>query len=101
MAKISVSLFGGTQVEGHVEKRGSYWYVSLFGGTNQDLREADLPEDEPVNINVFTLFGGSKILVPEVVANLCFGGRRRNRLFICGTTSLYAVLTHVTGALRP
>lgn len=42
-----------------------------------------------------------KILVPEVVANVCFGGRKRNRLYVCGTTSLYAVLTHVTGAQRP
>ena len=37
-----------------------------------------------------TLIG--KILVPEVVANVCFGGLHRNRLFICGTTSLYCVL---------
>ena len=36
-----------------------------------------------------TLIG--KIKVPEVVANVCFGGIKRNRLFICGTTSLYAV----------
>ena len=31
-----------------------------------------------------------KIKVPEVVGNLCFGGLKRNRLYICGTTSLYA-----------
>lgn len=42
-----------------------------------------------------------KILVPEVVANVCFGGLKKNRLYICGTTSLYAVLTHVNGAQRP
>ncbi|WP_430321999.1 SMP-30/gluconolactonase/LRE family protein, partial [Salmonella enterica] len=35
-----------------------------------------------------TLIG--KVLVPEVVANVVFGGPRRNRLYICGTTSLYA-----------
>ncbi len=46
-----------------------------------------------------TLMG--KIKVPEVVANVCFGGVKRNRLYICGTTSLYAVLTHVNGAQRP
>ena len=46
-----------------------------------------------------TLLG--KILVPEVVANVCFGGLKRNRLYICGTTSLYAIYTHVNGALRP
>jgi gluconolactonase len=42
-----------------------------------------------------------KILVPEVVANVCFGGLKRNRLYICGTTSLYAVYTHVNGAQMP
>ena len=42
-----------------------------------------------------------KILVPEVVANVCFGGVKKNRLYICGTTSLYAVLTCVEGATRP
>ncbi len=42
-----------------------------------------------------------KILVPETVANLCFGGPRRNRLFIAATTSLYAVYVTATGAQRP
>ncbi|MEK0084814.1 SMP-30/gluconolactonase/LRE family protein [Benzoatithermus flavus] len=42
-----------------------------------------------------------KILVPEVVANVCFGGLKRNRLYVCGTTSLYAVYTHVNGAQLP
>ena len=42
-----------------------------------------------------------KILVPEVVSNVCFGGVKKNRLYICGTTSLYAVLTHVNGAQVP
>lgn len=42
-----------------------------------------------------------KIKVPEVVANVTFGGPRRNRLFICGTTSLYAVYVHSTGAQVP
>jgi gluconolactonase len=37
-----------------------------------------------------------KIRVPEVVANLCFGGAQRNRLFICGTTSLYSTFVNVS-----
>ena len=36
-----------------------------------------------------TLLG--KVLIPEPVANLCFGGAKFNRLFICATSSLYAV----------
>ena len=43
-----------------------------------------------------TLVG--KVLVPEVVSNICFGGIKRNQLFICGTTSLYSLHLHVNGA---
>jgi gluconolactonase len=43
-----------------------------------------------------TLLG--KILVPEAVANVVFGGVKRNRLYICGTTSLYAIMLPVNGA---
>ena len=46
-----------------------------------------------------TLLG--KVLVPERVANVCFGGARLNRLFITATTSLYAVLLPVNGASPP
>ena len=42
-----------------------------------------------------------KILVPEVCSNVCFGGPKRNRLFITATTSLYAVYTPVNGVQRP
>ena len=43
-----------------------------------------------------TLMG--KILVPEPVSNLTFGGLRRNRLFITATCSLYSILLPVRGA---
>ncbi|MEY4750107.1 MAG: hypothetical protein RIQ60_2321 [Pseudomonadota bacterium] len=42
-----------------------------------------------------------KILIPEAVANVCFGGAKLNRLFICGTTSLYAVYLNTRGARWP
>jgi gluconolactonase len=42
-----------------------------------------------------------KIKVPEVVANVCFGGPKRNRLYICGTTSLYAIYVNAQGAIWP
>ncbi|MGL5361886.1 MAG: SMP-30/gluconolactonase/LRE family protein, partial [Bosea sp. (in: a-proteobacteria)] len=44
-----------------------------------------------------TLIG--KIAIPELVANVCFGGPKRNRLFICGTTSLYSAFTTVNAAV--
>ncbi len=43
-----------------------------------------------------TLLG--KVLIPERVANVVFGGPKRNRLFVCATTSLHAVLLPVNGA---
>lgn len=42
-----------------------------------------------------TLIG--KIRIPEIVGNLTFGGRRRNRLFICGTSSIYSVFVFTSG----
>ena len=34
---------------------------------------------------------------PEVIANLCFGGTKRNRLFMCGSTSIYALYVNAVG----
>jgi gluconolactonase len=42
-----------------------------------------------------------KILVPEVVSNICFGGRGKHRLFITATTSLYAISLNINGAQTP
>jgi gluconolactonase len=39
-----------------------------------------------------------KILVPQTVANLTFGGRRKNRLFMTASRSLYAVYTATNGS---
>jgi len=39
-----------------------------------------------------------RILIPEAVANLCFGGPKRNRLFIVATTSLYSVFLNTRAA---
>jgi len=50
-------------------------------------------------LNDGTLVG--KILIPEVVANVTFGGIKKNRLFICGTTSLYSVFLNRRGAQWP
>lgn len=46
-----------------------------------------------------TLLG--KVLVPEVVSNICFGGRAKHQLFITATTSVYSVILNRTGVQRP
>ena len=43
-----------------------------------------------------TLIG--EIMIGETVSNVCFGGPKRNRLFITATTSVYAVMLAVNGA---
>lgn len=42
-----------------------------------------------------------KIRTGGTVANLCFGGRNRSRLFICAGTSLMAIYTNTRGCARP
>ena len=39
-----------------------------------------------------------RIRIPEVCGNVCFGGPKRNRLFMAGSQSLYAVYTATQGA---
>jgi gluconolactonase len=46
-----------------------------------------------------TLLG--KILIPQTVANLTFGGPRRSRLFIAATRSVYAIHVNAQGCARP
>ncbi|WP_158929432.1 SMP-30/gluconolactonase/LRE family protein [Acidisphaera sp. S103] len=42
-----------------------------------------------------------KIHLPEGCANLCFGGKKRNRLFMAASTSIYSLFVDVQGAQRP
>ncbi len=65
-----------------------------------------------VNANIWTSAGNGvhcysadgvklgEILTGETVANVTFGGPKNNRLFIAATTSLYAIYTATTGAVR-
>ncbi len=46
-----------------------------------------------------TLVG--KILTPERVSNLTFGGPKKNRLFMTATTSVYSIYTDSRGAQTP
>jgi gluconolactonase len=53
--------------------------------------------DEGLHVHApdLTLIG--KLLLPETAANLCFGGPKRNQLFITATTTLYTLRVNVTG----
>ncbi|MGY4291002.1 gluconolactonase [Bradyrhizobium sp. LM2.7] len=73
------------------DTEGRVWCSVGWGDPNEDGVRCYTPSGD--------LLG--KIHIPETVANLCFGGQQRNRLYICGSTSLYAVYTSVQGAMKP
>jgi gluconolactonase len=73
------------------DTEGRVWCSLGWGDTNEDGVRCYTKDGE--------LLG--KIHIPETVANLCFGGQQRNRLYICGSTSLYAVYTSAQGAMKP
>jgi gluconolactonase len=52
-------------------------------------------------VMVFTPEGRpiGRIALPERCANLCFGGRQRNRLFMAASQSVYALYVNTRGAV--
>ncbi len=65
---------------------GNVW-CGFSGGPGQDGVAVFAPDG--------TLIG--RILLPERCANLCFGGRKRNRLFMTASQSVYAVYVEAQG----
>ncbi len=43
-----------------------------------------------------TLLG--KLLLPEIITNIAFGGSKRNLFFVCASTSIYMLMVTTTGA---
>jgi gluconolactonase len=54
-------------------------------------------------VHVFAPNGGriGQTLLPEKCANICFGGAKRNRLFMAASQSIYAVYVETQGAQMP
>jgi gluconolactonase len=78
---------GGTPDGLRLDIDGNLWVGWGMGNENQD------------GVNVFNPQGKliGRIAMPERVANVCFGGALRNRLFMCGSTSLYSVFVNTQG----
>jgi gluconolactonase len=70
---------------------GNVWCSMGWADPSEDGVRCYSPEGE--------LLG--KIHLPESCANLCFGGRKRNRLFMTASTSVYALYVDTQGAPRP
>jgi gluconolactonase len=69
------------------DTQGNLW-CGFSGGEGQDGVAVFAPDG--------TLIG--RILLPERCANVCFGGRKRNRLFMAASQSLYALYVEAQGA---
>ncbi len=67
---------------------GNIWAAAGWAGEGFDGVHIFAPNGDRIGV----------ILLPEVPANLCFGGKHRNRLFITASQSLYAVYTGTQGA---
>ncbi len=66
---------------------GNLWAAAAGGGDGYD------------GVHVFDPDGTriGQIVLPEQCANLCFGGRRNNRLFMAASQSIYSVYTGTAG----
>lgn len=67
---------------------GNIWSAAAGVGAGYDGVHIFAPNGERIGM----------ILLPETCANVCFGGPRRNRLFMTAAQSLYAVYVETRGA---
>ena len=67
---------------------GNIWSAAGWSGEGFDGVHIFAPNGDRIG----------QIMLPESCANLCFGGRKRNRLFMTGSQSLYAVYVETQGA---
>jgi gluconolactonase len=73
------------------DRDGNVWAAAGDGGPGFDGVHCYSPEG--------VLLG--RIHLPETCANLCFGGRKKNRLFITASRSLYSVYVEAQGRQHP
>ena len=68
---------------------GNVWASAGWVGQGYDGVQIFAPED---GARI------AQILLPEICSNVCFGGTKRNRLFMTGSQSLYSVYVNTKGA---
>jgi len=67
---------------------GNIWASAGWVGEGYDGVHIFSPEGQRIG----------QILLPEICSNVCFGGTKRNRLFMTGSQSLYAAYVGTRGA---
>ena len=77
----------GTPDGFRVDEDGNLWCGWGMGRPELDGVMVFNPQGEPIG----------RIALPERCANLCFGGRHRNRLFMAASQSIYALYVNTRG----
>jgi gluconolactonase len=89
--RLFVDMSPGTSDGIRCDVDGNLWVAAGNGGDGFDGVHIFAPEGDRMG----------QILLPEKCANLCFGGTKRNRLFMAASQSLYAVYVETQGAQMP
>jgi gluconolactonase len=74
-----------------VDMQGNVWCSMGWADPGEDGVGCYAPDGDLIG----------KIHLPETCANLCLGGRKRNRIFMAASTSIYALYVDMQGAQRP
>ncbi|MCW5852645.1 MAG: SMP-30/gluconolactonase/LRE family protein [Anaerolineae bacterium] len=74
-----------------VDHEGNLWSSAGWGGAGHDGVHCFTPDGDLIG----------KIHLPEPCSNLCFGGIKKNRLFMTAGQSVYAVYVETVGAQMP
>ncbi len=85
----------GKKIIGHggadgirADKDGNIWASAGWVGDGYDGVHVFNPQGKRIG----------QIHLPEICSNVCFGGKKRNRLFMTASTSVYAMYTEAIGA---
>ncbi|AOB30416.1 gluconolactonase [Bordetella sp. H567] len=86
-SRVLVDAGPGTPDGFRVDIHGNLWCGWGMGTPERDGVRVFSPEGEPIG----------HIGLPERCANLCFGGKHRNRLFMASCTSIYSLYVNTQG----
>ena len=73
------------------DRDGNLWSSRGWAGAGSDGAYCLTPEGELIG----------RIILPEPCSNLCFGGVKKNRLFMTCSQSLYSLYVEATGSQHP
>ncbi len=73
------------------DEDGNLWAAAGWAGPGFDGAHCYAPDGTRIG----------QIHLPEICANLCFGGAGKNRLFMASSQSIYAVYVETVGAQQP